>query len=79
MNGIELEYRKRIDALTPKERMARAASMYRWVREIISRPIKSKEGPVSSERLKWLVALRQYGTDSTTRRLIRKVLDNVPC
>jgi hypothetical protein len=77
MNTIESEYRKRIDALTPKERMARAASMYQWTREIIARQITSNEGPVSPERLKWLIAMRQYGSDSTMRKLILRVLDNV--
>jgi hypothetical protein len=77
MNTIEREYMKRVDALTPKERMARAASMYQWAREIIARQITSNEGPVSSERLKWLIAMRQYGSDSTMRKLIRKALDNV--
>jgi hypothetical protein len=78
MNTIEREYVKRVDALTPKERMARAASMYQWAREIIGRQITSDDGPVSSERLKWLIAMRQYGADSTMRKLIRKALDNVP-
>ena len=31
-----------------------------------------------AERLKWLIAMRQYGADSTTRELILKALDNVP-
>ena len=79
MDTIEKEYKKRIDALTPKERMARSASMYQWAREIIARQIASNDGPVSSERLKWLIAMRQYGADSTMRELIRKALDNVPC
>jgi hypothetical protein len=78
MNTIESEYMKRIDALTPKERMARAASMYQWAREVIARQIISNDGPVSSERLKWLIAMRQYGADSTMRELIHKALDNVP-
>ena len=78
MNIIEKEYEKRMDALTPRERMARAASMYQWSREIIARQITLNEGPVSAERLKWLIAMRQYGTDLTTRELILKALDHVP-
>lgn len=79
MNAIEKEYTKRMDALPPKERMARAASMHRWSREIISRQIMLSDGPVCAERLKWLVALREYGADSGARNLILKALDNVPC
>jgi hypothetical protein len=66
-------------APTPRERIARAAPMYRWSREIIARQITLNEGPVGAGRLKWLVAMRQYGADSTTRELIHKALDNVPC
>src|SRR5660397_165688 len=67
VNTIEREYKERMDALTPKERMARAASMHQWAREMIARQITSDEGPIGSERLKWLIALRQYGADSTIR------------
>ena len=77
MNIIEKEYEKRMDALTPKERMARAASMQRWSREVIARQIKLDAGNVGSERLKWLVALREYGADSMTRDLIRKAFGDV--
>lgn len=77
MNSIEKEYEKRMDALAPKDRMARAAAMHRWSREIIARQIILNEGHVQPERLKWLVALRVYGADPMTRELIRKALDNV--
>ena len=77
MDTIGKEYEKRMDALTPKERMARAASMHRWSREIIARQIASNEGPFPPERMKWLVALREYGANSMTRKLIRKALDHV--
>lgn len=78
MDFIELTYRKRIDVLTPKERVARAASMFQWTREAIARQIVSDLGPMSPERLKWLVAMRQYGADSATREMIQRVLENVP-
>jgi hypothetical protein len=78
MNFIELKYSERIDALTPKERVARAASMFQWAREAIARQIISDQGSMSFERLKWLVAMRQYGTDSATREMIEKALENVP-
>jgi hypothetical protein len=78
MNFIELKYSERIDALTPKERVARAASMFQWAREVIARQIISDQGSMSFERLKWLVAKRQYGADSATREMIEKALENVP-
>jgi hypothetical protein len=75
---IELKYREHIDALTPKERVARAASIFQWTREAIARQLIADLGPMSSERLKWLVALRQYGADPAIREMIQRVLDNVP-
>lgn len=78
MDIIELKYRERIDALTPKERVARAASMFQWTRDAIARQIVADSGPMSSERLKWLVAMRQYGIDPATREMIQRVLENVP-
>jgi hypothetical protein len=75
---IELKYQERIDAMTPKERVARAASLFQWTRETIARQIIAKSGPMDSEQLKWRVAMRQYGEDKKTRELIQKVLDNVP-
>jgi hypothetical protein len=78
MSFIESKYLDRMDALTPKERVARAASMFQWAREIIARQILSDLGPMSPERLKWMVAMRQYGADKTTRDLIRRALANVP-
>jgi hypothetical protein len=74
---IELKYLESMDRLTPKERFARAASMFQWVRETIARQILSDSGPMGSERLKWMVAMRQYGADKTTRELIQRALANV--
>jgi hypothetical protein len=78
VNSVELKYRERIGALTPRERIARATSLFQWTREAIARQIVADLGPISSEGLKWLVALRQYGADTTTRRMIPKVLEHVP-
>jgi len=78
MGLVESKYLERMDALTPKERVARAASMFQWARETIARQILTDSGPMSPERLKWMVAMRQYGADKTTRELIQKALVNVP-
>lgn len=78
MSLVESRYLDRMDALTPKERVARAASMFQWAREIIARQILSDLGPMSPERLKWMVAMRQYGAEKTTRELIQRALVNVP-
>lgn len=75
---VELKYRELIDAMTPKERIARAAALFQWSREAIARRIVAESGPTDPERLKWHVALRQYGADPTTRKLIQRILHNVP-
>jgi hypothetical protein len=78
MGFIESKYRDRMDALEPKKCVASAVSMFRWDREAIARQILSDLGPMSSERLKWMVAIRQYGADPTTRELTQRALVNVP-
>jgi len=58
--------------------VARAAAMFQWARETIARQITAEVGPISSERLKWLVAMRQYGSDPVTRKMIERELERVP-
>jgi hypothetical protein len=77
-SSVEKKYQVRIDAMTPKERVARAASLFQWTRETIARQIIAESGPMPFEQLKWLVAMRQYGADKTTRKMIQKAIDNVP-
>ena len=78
VSSVELKYQERMDALSPKERIERATSIFQWTREAIARRIVADFGPMSSEKLKWLVAMRQYGADRTTEKMIQKVLENVP-
>jgi len=75
---VQRKYEERIDAFTAKERVARAAAMFQWARETIARQIVAESGPVSPERLKWLVAMRQYGADPAVRAMIEGMLERVP-
>jgi hypothetical protein len=75
---VERKYQERIDALTPKERVGRAVAMFQWARETIARQIVAESGPMSSERLKWLVAMRQYGAEPAVRAMIERMLERVP-
>jgi hypothetical protein len=77
VNSVALKYQERIDTLTPRERVARSTSIFQWTREAIARQIVADLGPISPEKLKWLVAMRQYGADRTTEKMIQKVLENV--
>ncbi|MFQ5730760.1 MAG: hypothetical protein ACE5KM_02275 [Planctomycetaceae bacterium] len=79
ITGIEHEYRLRMDSLSPKERVARSVALFNWARELIGRQIVAERGPLSPERLKWEVALRQYGGDSVVRRMIERKLSDVSC
>ena len=77
MSKIESEYRSRIYALTGRERVSRSLAMLQWTRESLARQIVAEKGDLSDERLKWEVALRLYGADPTTRRMIEKRLVDV--
>jgi hypothetical protein len=70
---VEFEYRKRVDAMTIAERVRRAEDLLAWTRGFIARQILEERGPLSDERLKWEVALRQYGADSIARSLIEGI------
>ena len=65
------------DAMPVHARVARAAAMFVWARDLIAREIVSRAGPLPSERLKWETALRLYGSDDSARRLIQQMLDRV--
>jgi len=73
LNRIEVEYRRRIDAMTISDRVQRAEALLSWARGFVARQILAERGPLSDERLKWEVALRQYGADPATRAMIERM------
>jgi len=73
----EARFREAQDALPAHARVARAAAMFVWARGVIGREILARSGPLSAERLKWETAMRLYGSDATSRRLIQRMLDHV--
>ena len=64
------EYRARVEAMTAQERIGRAESLLAWSRGLLARSIVATKGPLTGDRLKWEVALRQYGSDREARQLI---------
>jgi len=74
---LEARFRAVQDALPPHVRVARAASMFAWARDLIGREIVAQRGPLSAERLKWETAMRMYGSDASSRKLIQQMLDDV--
>jgi hypothetical protein len=77
MAMVQEEYQTSIRRLTVKERVARSVALFQWSREIIARQIRRESHVNSNERLKWLVALRQYGRDPRMRTMIKRELDRV--
>jgi len=51
--------------------------MFAWARDLIGREIVAQAGQMSDARLKWETALRLYGADTTSCKLIRQMLDHV--
>lgn len=74
---VEIEYSKRIDAMTIAQRVQRAMEMLVWARGFVARQVHAERGSLPVERLKWEVALRQYGADPMTRSLIEEMLSRV--
>jgi len=73
-NTVEARYRERIDRMTIGDRVRRAAELYAWSRGFVTRQVLAELGPLSTERLKWEVALRQYGADPRVRSMIERLL-----
>ncbi len=75
--AIDLEYRRRIAAMTIKEKVARTAAMLAWTRRQIAARIRNEQSELSDEQLKWQVALRLYESEPEVVAMIEKYLANV--
>jgi hypothetical protein len=76
---IEIEYRKRIDAMSPREKMARSAAMFAWTKQQMERQLRIANPEFSDEQLKWHVALRLYEHEPEIVKLIEEQLRRVSC
>jgi len=74
---LEARFRRVQASLPPHVRVARAAAMFAWARDLIGREIVAHTGPMSDARLKWETAMRLYGSDTASRKLIQRMLDHV--
>lgn len=77
MSSADQAFQSIIDGLTPAQRVARSVDLFNWVRQTIARQIVAEAGPLSAETLKWRVALRLYGGDPVSRRMIEERLASV--
>ncbi len=73
--NVELEYRARIDAMSVADRIRRTEVLFNWSRDYLVRSIVAARGQISDDDVKWEVALRQYGADPVTRKLIDELRD----
>lgn len=78
VSDVELEYQRRVDSMSPAEKLARAAAMLAWAKSQIAFQIKASNPQISDERLKWCVAKRLYGAEPEVLKLIEQQLENVP-
>jgi hypothetical protein len=67
-------YSAAIDRLTTAEKIAQSMAMLDWSRRWIGRQIVAEQGPLPDERLRWEVALRLYGSEPATCRLIETAI-----
>ena len=74
---IEDEYRSRMNALQPWERVERSIAMFNWTRETIGRQVIAELGEMSYERLRWEVALRMYADEPAICAMIQEKLSHV--
>ena len=74
---LEARFRTVQASLPSHARVARAAAMFAWARDLIGREIVAHAGPLSDARLKWETAMRLYGSDAASRKLIQRMLDHV--
>ena len=73
--NVEIEYRARIDAMSVADRIRRTEVLFNWSRDYLVRSIVAARGQMSDDEVKWEVALRQYGADPVTRKLIDELRD----
>lgn len=77
MSLVEQEYQRLVDAMTPAQRMERAANLLAWARDLAGRQIQQERGPLSAADLKWEIALRHYGQSPLMRELIEQARTHV--
>lgn len=80
--SIEEQYNARIDAMSPKERVARSAAMFQWMRDTIGRSLqKDRQAECgeeyTAEELKLRIALKIYASEPAVVEFIERRLADV--
>lgn len=74
---VELEYDRRVKAMSLAERVARSAATFAWTREQMARQIREQAPQLSPEEIKWNLALKLYGREPEVVKLIQEQLSRV--
>ena len=74
---VELEYQRRIQAMSIRERVERSAAMFAWTRQQMARRIRLEDPQLSDEEIKWRVALKLYEKEPEIVKLIQEHLQRV--
>lgn len=77
MSEIERLYQAATENMLPKEKLARTIELFNWTREYIGRNIKAETAGASDEKIRLLVALRMYGSESGMKKLLESQLEDV--
>ena len=74
---VDVEYQRRVDAMSIKEKIERSAAMLAWTRQQIAARIRKQFPELTDEQLKWHVALKLYESEPAVVALIRSRLADV--
>ena len=74
---VELEYQRRIQAMSIRERVERSVAMFAWTRQQMARRIRLEDPQLSDEEIKWRVALKLYEKEPEIVKLIQEHLQRV--
>jgi len=75
--AVDIEYQRRIDAMSIKEKVERSAAMLAWTRQQIACRIRSEQANLTDEQIKWRVALKLYESEPNVVAMIHEHLDDV--
>ncbi len=68
---IDIEYQRRVDAMSIQEKVERSAAMLAWTRQQIALRIKQQSPKLTDEQLKWHVALKLYESEPAVVEMIQ--------
>jgi hypothetical protein len=74
---IDIEYQRRVDAMSIKEKIERSAAMLAWTRQQIAARILKQMPQLTDEQLKWHVALKLYESEPAVVAMIQGRLADV--